>query len=123
MIFCETWLVKEETDFYHLDGYNAVFNCRNSQNRGGGTVIYVRDGWSYKTVYETEQHNIIILDILIDRQSNKRKKICVFYRKPTHDTMKDFVDEMDEVMTQFDDVILIGDANIDIFKDDHDTVY
>ncbi|KAL3268535.1 hypothetical protein HHI36_007645 [Cryptolaemus montrouzieri] len=48
MILTETWLYKEETNYFVIRGYVGVFDCRSS--KGGGVAMYIKTGIDFDPV-------------------------------------------------------------------------
>lgn len=78
IIITESWLRKEDVQFYNLNGYSTVASCREN-NRGGGILMFIHESIKYnevKNVNFDKNHLIIIHLTEIDL------KICGFYKSP-----------------------------------------
>lgn len=71
VILGETWLDSEETTFFSLPNYEAVFNCRDGK-QGGGTAIYIRKDLKFRTLELNPNFNKIIIEIFFENQKKSK---------------------------------------------------
>jgi hypothetical protein len=119
LAICETWLASNEVNYYNLDGYEGVFNCRNSDNRGGSTLFYIKTHINYKILFTDDKYNVTIIEI---NRNNERQKICIFYRSPTQDSVETFLQYFDDLLMMYKSMLIIGDSNINLLEKSN-TVY
>jgi hypothetical protein len=119
LILCETWLYSSEVQYYNIPGYCGIFNCRDSNTRGGGTAIYIKDDIQYSVLYKNNKCNMLIVEVVICE--NIRQKICTFYRSPNLDPLDEFFNSFDEFLSKYKGMIVVGDANIDLLEKNNTT--
>ena len=125
-VYClsETFLTETINDPYLcIDGYTFVRKDR-LHKRGGGLIMYVRDGISYKRRKDLEGP-IETLCIEI-KYSNRSILLTSVYRQPNNDSdsIQHWLSNMEESMytiySENKPTILMGDINIDIMSDKKD---
>lgn len=97
-----------------INGNNVA--CRNRNRNGGGVLIYVKDKW---TVSNTQkQNNIEMLSPDIKQYNSTKITITVVYRPPdaNADWISTFENAVDKLIAVSSEAILLGDFNIDQFK-------
>ena len=119
-VYClsETFLTETINDSYLcIDGYTFVRKDRLNK-RGGGLIMYVRDGISYKCRKDLERP-IETLCIEI-KYSNRSILLTSVYRPPNNDSdsIQHWLSNMEESMYTI--YILMGDININIMSDKKD---
>ena len=106
-----------------IDGYTFVRKDRLNK-RGGGLIMYVRDGISYKRRKDLEGH-IETLCIEI-KYSNRSILLTSVYRPPNNDSdsiqhwLSNMEESMYKIYSENKPTILMGDINIDIMSDKKD---
>ena len=125
-VYClsETFLTETINDSYLcIDGYTFV-RKDSLHKRGGGLIMYVRDGISYKRRKDLEGP-IETLCIEI-KYSNRYILLTSVYRPPNNDSdsIQHWLSNMEESMytiySENKPTILMGDINIDIMSDKKD---
>lgn len=119
----ETWIYKNEIEFYNFPNYNAVYSCRNS--KGGGCAIFLLETFEYTILEDSvfDGNHFLMLNL-----TKQNLKLGVFYRKPNSD-YQNFINFLDEKLFSSNKLILLGDANINLLNSDNktgkytDTVY
>lgn len=53
IVIGETWVSRNYSELYNIDGYEATFSCRNT-NRGGGLAMYVSKQLNYTLTNSNE---------------------------------------------------------------------
>ena len=99
----------------------AIRNRRDRDKNGGGLIEIVRKDFITKRLkdYETQIYETICSEFTI----SKRK--CIYfsvYRPPSYNNLIIFFEELTKsvckALNTYDDIIIMGDFNIDINKDD-----
>lgn len=106
------------TDLPELENYHS-FRTVKSLNKNDGVVVYVKEGFDVK-VYEPP--NIEEVTCLVLTYKNEYAFVCM-YRSPAHTNIEKFMNSVDQVIDgirQIQQIILIGDINIDIKIDNDD---
>ena len=126
ILFTETWLTENNKNLCIIDDYRPIHLIRpgddiNLKEKGGGVSIFIKNGLSYK---ERDDLTIILpyMECLfIEIQINKKKYILGgFYRVPDTN-INLFIEKYNEIVEQLKtnyELILVGDYNIDLLKDD-----
>ena len=125
-VYClsETFLTETINDTYLcIDGYTFVRKDR-LYKRGGGLIMYVRDGISYKRRKDLEGP-IETLCIEI-KYSNRSILLTSVYRPPNNDSdsiqhwLYNMEESMYKIYSENKPTILMGDININIMSDKKD---
>ena len=105
---------------FNISNYE-IRNRRDRDKNGGGLIEFVRKGFITKRLkdYETQICETICSEFTI----SKRKWICFsVYRPPSYTNLIIFFEELTKsvckALNRYDNIIVMGDFNIDINKDD-----
>ena len=105
---------------FNISNYE-IRNRRDRDKNGGGLIEFVRKGFITKRLkdYETQICETICSEFTI----SKRKWICFrVYRPPCYNNLIIFFEELAKsvckALNTYDNIIVMGDFNIDINKDD-----
>lgn len=118
----ETWMSEQTLlDIYKIDGYSL--HCVNRQGRiGGGVCLYVNSHYSVKECHDLtvddDHTDSLFLEVMA---SGACIIIGVVYRPPNSDyeTFRNHFDNLLFSINQMNkNSIIMGDFNIDIFKED-----
>ena len=130
LCFCETWLNNTYTDqMIHIEGfelfrldreYGNILNKALKLKRGGGLIIYVREGLSkFTEIIPNVSHisgNIEQLWIKIEKPDVKKLLLSTVYRPPSGkvtDAIKELSDSVNSLTNApFNDIVILGDFNI-----------
>ena len=119
-IFCitETWLNDDfDDDYIYIDGYN-VFRLDRKHQDHGGIVCYVKNSISCKSTNRFDDELVEAMWIEINLPQTKPILLGTVYRAP--DSKADYLSRLDNVFqecsNQYDDVVILGDFNVDINK-------
>lgn len=121
LVLSEISKIRVEEEYYNLDGYNVFFNVRKGGKSGGGVAVYVQEKWTFNVdryVDENSYEGIFgTLKEANDTINNVNYKLWAIYRAP-HCKKKDFLSKLEYELEKNinDNVILIGDINIDISR-------
>lgn len=106
----ETRIFEHDIPFYNIPKYNAYFSCREDGH--GGAALYVHESIDSNLIESGCKFKV---NYVIVNVPSLRSSIAVIYKKPTvsHDK---FSMVLTEILTKTNRIILIGDTNIDILK-------
>lgn len=108
----ETWLDNTVTDHeINIDGYTSIRNDRN--RHGGGVMFYIKNNLSYEHApFNTNEVEQIWIKLQISKQTYLLGNV---YRPPqsNNDYLDQIMDTVEQVFNITNNVILIGDLNID----------
>lgn len=116
MCVTETWLdVDVSLDVVRLEGYSFIHKSR--PGRGGGVGIYIQNDLSYREVFSDIQPVDGLEYILTEVVVGKLKFLVIaIYRSPSSNAML-VVNHLDDLVAlvtpSYDNVLLLGDINID----------
>lgn len=118
IVLTEVNIKSEEVPFYRIPGYVVFPNTRETK-RGGGILVFVRDDLQFTT--RTPQIPLKATEITHGVLKTKIKNVHILsiYRPPNTNKLI-FIKELDEILTLIpstEEIILIGDINIDISQD------
>ena len=119
IILVETNIQNEETQIYQIPNFSNVFLNRDS--RGGGIAVYIRENINFtKTEINSKYYETLQIDLSIN---NNKFTIFPIYRPPKLN-VKHFINELDNIINTINNkqnLILIGDINIDTKKSKNKT--
>ena len=125
--FTESWLNENNKNLYNIDSYNSFHNLRTDGRRGGGISVYVSKNLDAKIIekFTIKEKYIETLFVEISRE-NKRILIASVY-KPNKSDDKLFIEKLTQFINMnktnnYDEIILNGDFNFDLFKQDENGV-
>ncbi|KAI8120490.1 hypothetical protein CVS40_8304 [Lucilia cuprina] len=124
----ETWLDASISDAsISLDGYNV---CRNVRNGYGGVAIYIKKSIQFKVIGKSGVPDNPInthLDGVIDKENQveyifigvsseeRHLLLCCVYRPSRNIRMDYFFRKLELLLVRYDDVVIAGDFNSNIF--------
>lgn len=118
----ETWLkVTDVEPFnpYNIPGYNFVAQCRNG--RGGGIAFFIRNSLNFDLLEKASLGSLNPIDkIKVKLQFGKAIiYIICYYRPPYSSNLTAFKEDLENEMlqSQKNNVVIIGDFNINGFND------
>jgi len=116
LILAESWInALDDFKLYELRNYNS-FQVSRDSSQGGGIIIYVRKFFVTNVITRIcNQHlEAIFVEIL---SSNLRQKVLAVYRPPSGN-LSSFYEFMDDYLSGHNDLIVVGDMNINLLNDD-----
>ena len=127
LIFTETWLTPDKKDLCNFEGFQSIHLIRPTDNhidfkeRGGGISIFIRDNLTYKHRDDlTVMLPYIECSFIEMKYNNQKYLIGGMYRIPNTPTDL-FIEKLNKIIEPLKSshkIILLGDFNIDLFKDD-----
>ena len=127
LVFTETWLTESKLDLCKFQDYSSIHLLRpvdqhiDFKKRGGGISIFVHDTIQFKHRFD--------LDVILPYMeccfieinfNNKKYLIAGMYRIPNTD-INLFIEKFNEIIEPLknsSEVIVLGDFNINLLKDD-----
>lgn len=106
----ESRIFEHETEFYNLPKYNSYFNCRKDGH--GGVCLFVHETMESNLIESSEESkiNYVIVNI-----PSIRSSVAVVYKKPSV-SYPVFANVLTKTITKTNRIILVGDTNTDIQK-------
>lgn len=118
--FTESWLTSQTSNrSIAVPGYSLVRNDR-LYRRGGGIVIYYKEGLHCSKVYSTELSSTS--DDLTEclavelRFGNERVLLMCVYNPPENDCSNFLYEKLTDFAVRYENVVLIGDFNTDMYR-------
>ena len=124
ILISEINIKNNETMFYNLNDYTAVWKTREETKRGGGLVMFVKN--TYLDSMTNKISNIEgneMIELVIEK-SNKKFVFIGVYRQPSTD-IKKFIKGISSKLKEWskhDEVYWLGDINIDILDNRGDSM-
>lgn len=119
IVLVETNITDQENRFYNIEGFNSVF--LNRENRGGGVAVYIAENINFNEIsLHTNSFEAIQIDMNVD---NKITSLISLYRPPSANIPL-FMKELEEIINNVkrkQNIILLGDINIDILRENTTT--
>lgn len=112
----EVRLDDETSEFYGLPNYNSFF-C-NKQKSSGGVVIFAHESIQCTMLTQLSVMNVDMVCVTV---SSLNFKLCVFYKQPTVPSFT-FLSILESFLDKYNNCIIIGDANLDLLKNNIDTI-
>ena len=100
---------------FKMEGYQFPPFRRDRNSRGGGKMVFVKQGLIAKRLknLETKQSETICLELKI----SKKNWCIIFAYRPPKSNKKHFFDEMTQLLSKavnsYDNIVVAGDLNID----------
>ena len=123
--FSETWLKDENVSNIQIMGYEHIYNIRpsvdhNFRNIGGGLSLFVKHGLNFTTKDHLSIMESYMESLFIEINcKNTNFIIGLIYRVP-NTNCKLFINKLNEMLESIgnkSEIILMGDFNIDLLKD------
>ena len=139
MAISESWLTPDiPDDFIHIDQYNLARNDRGLKPKppkksrksikrstrkrrrfiqGGGVILYIKQGISFKVLAESQIKSIaeteyLILELIID--NGQKFLVAVVYRRPKGHVLNSFFNKLRLFSHFYNNIVILGDFNSDI---------
>jgi len=117
---------RDPFSYFHVNNYTMY---RSDRNRcGGGTLLYVNKSFKFSVLdvpkHLLHHHELEITAIRIKYKGIKPVTVISVYNPPSHSKIK-FVESLSAVLRHLfstsHEIIILGDVNIDIMKNDAST--
>ena len=100
---------------FRIDGYQFPLFRRDRNSKGGGKILFIKEGILAKrlTEFETKTVETICIELTI---SNKKWCILFAYRPPKFNKNDFFIEisnSLNKISNQYENLLLAGDLNID----------
>lgn len=120
IVLVETNITDNENDLYSINGFNSIF--LNRGGNGGGIAVYIKDNIAFTTIsLNVKSFEVIQIDLNFD---NQIVSLLSIYRPPSSN-IKEFLNEIDKTINTINkkqELIIVGDMNIDILKQNNITI-
>ena len=119
ILLSEVGIKKEETDLYKLENYDIKWITRENTKIGGGLAILLHEDICASCIvhfFKIEENDAASIEI---KCNLAKYKVIYVYRQPNTD-VRTFLKEAENALKledKIDEVIWIGDINIDILED------
>lgn len=120
IILTEIWINNNETGYYTIPNYKAIFQC-NEIHRAGGIVVFINMSFRnirFKNI-ECETADLLLVSFEIFKT---KFSLCSVYRLQSF-TADAFVNELNQIMNDLnnefknlDNLLWVGDVNINILN-------
>lgn len=116
LVITECWITTNESKFYHINSFNAYFNCRD--NGYGGIAVYVNKKLTSSLLKESHAYSMVNFASLRIQSNREIFYLHVFYNPNIrfHKNLFQIIEE-ELATTKNNKSILLGDFNIDIVSD------
>lgn len=119
----ESWLSPDiPDDMVGLDDY-VIFRNDRIGRMGGGVAMYVHRSFKSRIVASSERQysgKPEYLFVEVNSQSHPKILIAVVYRPPKAGYLSEFIEECTRLHSSYNNLIIMGDFNIDLIRDSHD---
>ena len=107
------------TETFCMNGFHSPFRRDRDENRGGGILVYVREGINCVRRKDLESSELESIWVEIKQPNSKSFLLCVVYRHlEARVCWKDaFENNVEEAQSDDKEVIFIGDFNRDLKND------
>lgn len=112
ILITETWLDKNDQEFYNLKNYISYHNVR--EKLGGGVVIFCHE--SVKSVLSVSDNFLNNSHLLVVKLSDHNINIGTVYRAPDCN-ISDFLSYFESKLKAIKNVLYIGDFNINYLNE------
>lgn len=112
----ESWLTSSDTSrSIYLPGFTSFRHDRSSGvNRGGGVVIYVKKRFKTRVLCRSSVDGIEFIFVEVSLGDTKVVIGCVYLPYPSVALLNVLKSELDNLVSVYDEIIIMGDFNIDI---------
>ncbi|KAG5685032.1 hypothetical protein PVAND_014235 [Polypedilum vanderplanki] len=121
-VFVESWINYNETfKFYELKNYYSIIRGRQNNCNGGGIVMYIKKQHAFREIFS--EFNAHFESMLVEIYNNcKVVKVLAVYRIP-NGKAENFVNWLENIISMYNDLIIIGDVNLNAFNLDKNLDY
>ena len=127
MCFTESWLKDSNKCIYNMEGYNDFHNLRNNDRRGGGISVYVSNSYNTKLISKCTIIEKYIETLFIEISEQNKKILVATIYKPNKSDDNLFIEKLISLINScarnnYDEIVLNGDFNFDLFKQEENGV-
>ena len=113
----ESWLNDTIDDAeVQIPGFSCVRKDREESEKGGGNIVYIRDGLPFRIRHDLNNNDNECLWFEIVRRKCKPILICSVYKAPEAN-LESFISSLEDSLLKLDycnsDLVLLGDFNVD----------
>lgn len=121
VVVTETWLNKNELNYFNLRDYQSFHSVRDDPkiSRGGGVSIFIHNSFDKANEIGNKYwngNNCLMIELL-----QSKTKILGFYRQPNNKNDADgsiFINELNYFLSSFKNCYILGDFNFNLFDQD-----
>lgn len=118
----ETWLNKNYLNrkAVEIHGYRLFSHPRQRDMRGGGVAAYVQKNINAKVINKSDDTSSIEYLFIECKSATTSTAIGICYNPPPADNLGNLEAVLAELSTNYDEILLMGDFNVDILKSDNE---
>ena len=126
LAFTETWLKSDNVNLINFEGYDSYHSIRQTNNdnnikqNGGGISVFIKEGIEYKIRNDLNVVLPYVETLFVEvKFANKTYMIGIIYRVP-NTNVELFIDKVNELIEPIQnkfELIITGDFNICLLKD------
>ena len=128
LAFSESWLTGNISNSeISIAGYSDPIRCdrKYTEHPGGGLAVYLRNSVQFKEICSTSSANLEAVAIKVSPFSTSSFIMIVAYRPssrtPLDPFMSNFLDEVLDKSSDIDDIVIMGDFNLNQLEPDNMT--
>ena len=126
ILLCETFLKDGFTQHFNIPGYNLVCKNRQSNAKGGGVAIYIKNEYDYKvredlSLFDQGEFESIIVEVV---KENKKAIVGEIYRVPNTNitsSLAKYENLLQQLESYTHPIILGTDQNFNLLQIDTNT--
>lgn len=120
IVICETWVKQGCADLYSIDGYNAIFSCRESSH--GGLAVYLRKPIKYTITNSDVDNGCHYISVKL-KHLNKNIDLLAIYRPPSF-PFEALIEKLDMILGASCNGhnIIAGDMNVPVNLESNNSV-
>lgn len=120
IVLCEVWVKESSLNVYFLKDYK-LFQCLRQNKIGGGIFVYVKNNKNPILIQSiTGEFDKVKLRIAVNHD---QFNLLAYYRPPNPSNFKNFLHDVEnEISTNNEKTLVIGDLNLDVSKNDRNTL-
>jgi hypothetical protein len=112
IVITESWIEENRFNLYNLRNYNSMHLTRPAGNRGGGVSIFVKKQYAMNEIFKLNDGDIEVL--IIEMIGDEGIKTIAGIYRPPGGNIDRFLEYLEDIMTQFPQLIMTGDFNINM---------
>ena len=122
IVLAETNTQLENKNLYEYDNYSSIYQaCDESKRKGSGVALYIRNHYNFSKFSDASFINTDIESVFVELTANDDIEIIVgvVYRPPSGciTSFNNYLDKILSLLPSKKHVYIMGDFNINLFKD------
>uniref|UniRef100_A0A1B0CF75 Endonuclease/exonuclease/phosphatase domain-containing protein n=1 Tax=Lutzomyia longipalpis TaxID=7200 RepID=A0A1B0CF75_LUTLO len=116
----KTWILSGELGLFRIEGYNCMANC-NSSYRAGGVAVFIKDTLQCVGHRSVSLSSADCLFLNIKCESSHVSFLCLYRLQFIN--INTFLEEIESLLVHenTDNMLILGDFNINTFQVTHDS--